>query len=63
MKINSQIIIYWLGLAVLGLFFYPIRVALGGKWLFLFSAIAYLFALRFLGALVAKLIARKKAEQ
>jgi hypothetical protein len=54
MKPSPQYIVYILGVAGLGLFYVPIKSALGGQWLFLISAIAYLLALRFLGAWVAK---------
>ena len=54
MKLNIQYIIYFLGVVVLGLLYVPIKSALGSKWLFLFSVIAYLFSLRFIGAWVAR---------
>ena len=57
---NAQFIVYLVGIVLLGLFYAPLKSALGGQWLFLLSVVGYLLALRLLGLWVAKL--RRKRE-
>lgn len=61
MKPSLQFIIYVLGLIPLGLFYEPIKEALGGRWLFLAFGVAYLVGLRLIGSLVARTAAMKRA--
>ena len=62
MKPSPQFIVYLVGVAVLGLFYTPVKSALGGQWLFLLSVVGYLLALRLLGGWVAKLRTQKDAK-
>lgn len=59
MNLNVQFVIYLLGIVLLGLFYAPVKAALGGQWLFLLSVIGYLLVLRFLGVLVANIRTKK----
>ena len=61
MKPSPQFLVYMLGVALLALSYGPVSSALGGQWLFLVCAIAYLLGLRLLGSLVAKALAAKKS--
>jgi hypothetical protein len=63
MKLSPQFIIYLVGVAVLGLFYGPVKSALGGEWLFVLSVVGYLFALRLLGVWVNKPRAQREAKQ
>ena len=54
MKQNPQFIVYLVGVVLLGLFYAPVKSALGGQWLFLLSVVGYLLALRLLAAWVGK---------
>jgi VIT1/CCC1 family predicted Fe2+/Mn2+ transporter len=60
MKQNPQFIVYLVGVVMLGLFYAPLKSALGGQWLFLLSVVGYLLALRLLGVWVAKLRRQKE---
>lgn len=60
MKSGPQYLVYILGVMAFGFFYVPIKSALGGQWLFLISGIAYLVALRLLGAWVAKMLSRNE---
>jgi len=54
MRQNPQFIVYSVGIFLLGVFYGPVKSALGGQWLFLLAGVSYLLALRLLGAWVAK---------
>jgi hypothetical protein len=54
MKASPQFIVYLVGVALLGLFYEPVKSALGGQWLFVGCVLAYLVAPRLLGTLIAK---------
>jgi len=54
MRQNPQFIVYLVGVFLLGLFYGPVKSALGGQWLFLLAVVSYLLALRLLGAWAAK---------
>jgi hypothetical protein len=54
MRQRPQSIVYLVGVILLGLFYGPVKSALGGQWLFLLAVVCYLLALRLLGAWVAK---------
>ena len=54
MRQNPQFIVYLIGIVLLGLFYGPVKSALGGEWLFLLAGVSYLLALRLLGAWIAK---------
>jgi hypothetical protein len=63
MKPSSQFVIYVVGVVLLGLFYAPLKAALGGEWLFLLCVVGYLLALRLLGVCVTKLRAHKERKQ
>jgi hypothetical protein len=46
--------VYLVGVAALGLAYYPVTGALGGRWLFLGVCAAYLLMLRLIGAWLAR---------
>jgi hypothetical protein len=54
MKPSRQFIVYLIGVCLLGLFYQPVKAALGGDWLFVVCVFAYLVVLRLLGKLVTK---------
>lgn len=54
MKPSLQFLVYLIGVVLLGLSYEPVKTALGGQWLFVGCVLAYLVALRLLGALIAK---------
>ncbi len=54
MKPSPQFIVYITGIALLGFLYEPIRVWLGGGWLFLAFGVSYLLGLRLLGTLVGR---------
>jgi hypothetical protein len=61
MKPSPQFIVYMVGIALLGLFYGPVKAALGGEWLFLVGVICYLLALRLVGNWVARVWAHRRA--
>lgn len=63
MKPSPQVTVYMVGIALLALFYVPISAALGGKWLFLACAVAYVIVLRVLGNLLAKTIAARESNR
>ena len=54
MRQNPQFIVYLVGIFLLGVFYGPVKSALGGQWLFLITVVGYLLALRLLGVWAAK---------
>lgn len=54
MRQNPQLTVYLVGVFLLGLFYGPVKSALGGQWLFILAVLCYLAALRLLGAWAAK---------
>jgi len=60
MRQNPQFIVYLVGIFLLGVFYGPVKSALGGQWLFLLAVVSYLLALRLLGAWAAK-VRRQRA--
>lgn len=60
MKLRAQGFVYFLGLIPLGLFYEPIKKALGGQWHFLAGGVAYLLVLRLLAELIGRLLERRK---
>jgi len=62
MKPSPQFIIYFIGIALFGLFYGQVKAALGGGALFLFVAVAYALTLRLIGFLVARLLAQRTIE-
>ena len=62
MKQNPQFIVYLVGVVLLGLFYAPVKTALGGQWLFLLSVVGYLLALRLFAAWVAKVRRQKEVK-
>lgn len=54
MRQNPQFIVYLVGIFLLGLFYGPVKSALGGQWLFFLAVVSYLLALRLVGAWAAK---------
>ncbi len=61
MKPSPQFIVYLVGIIMLGLFYAPVKSALGGQWLFLLTVVGYLLALRLIGAWAAKVRTPKDA--
>lgn len=55
---------YAVGVLLFGLAYEPVKQALGGQWMFVAAAIAYLLVLRVVGALVARaLISRRNSNE
>ena len=59
MKASPQMMVYLVGIVGLGLFYEPIKSALGGKWVFLLAATAYLVVLRLIGSWIARSMATR----
>ncbi len=59
MKANMKFIIYLLGVAILGLIYYPLKGALPA-WLFVAVAIGYLLILRLLAEYIHKRVVGKR---
>lgn len=59
-KPSPQFLVYVTGAVLLGLFYGPVKSALGGEWVFLVVVVAYLLALRWLGDIVARALAARK---
>lgn len=53
-KPSTQAIVYFVGIVAFGLFYFPMKAAIGVSWLFLFCALIYLLSLRLLGSWLAK---------
>ncbi len=53
--VTAQGIVYLVGVALLGLFYGPVKSFLGGEWLFVAVVVAYLLSLRLIGYWVQKL--------
>jgi hypothetical protein len=62
MNPSPQSVVYFVGVVALGLFYEPIKSALGGRWLFILSVVGYLLALRLIGFWVVK-VRTQKAEK
>ena len=62
MKPSPQFIIYLVGVILLGFFYEQVNSAIGNHWLFFGGLIAYLVALRVLGAAIAKSISVRGRE-
>jgi hypothetical protein len=58
--VTPQYIVYILGLAPLGLFYEPLKQALGGGSVFLASLVGYLAFLRLVGWGIARMLLRKE---
>ena len=56
MKPSPQFIVYIVGIALLCLFYGPVRTALGGEWLLLVGVVCYLLALQLAGNWVARVL-------
>jgi hypothetical protein len=54
MRPSPEFVVYLVGIALLGLFYSPIKSALGDSWLFVMCAIAYVALLRLIGSVLAK---------
>ena len=52
----TQIIVYFIGVFVLGLFYSPLKSATGGGFWFVVAAIVYLLVLRLIGRGLAKFV-------
>jgi len=59
MQLSPQWIVYFVGVAALGVFYGPVEVALGGGWLFFAAVVVYLVALRVVGYFVARVVAAR----
>lgn len=61
---SPQFVVYAVGVLLFGLAYEPVKQALGGQWMFVAAAIAYLLVLRVVGALVARaLISRRNSNE
>jgi len=58
---KAPFVVYLIGIAVLGFFYAPLRVALGSDSLFAVVAVFYLVVLRLIGRLVQWLLQRRSA--
>ena len=63
MKASRQFLIYLVGILVLGVFYGPVKSALGSQWLFLLAVVGYLSALRLLGVWVARARSQREPKQ
>jgi hypothetical protein len=51
---SPQFVVYAVGVLLFGVAYERVKEALGGEWMFVAAAIAYLLLLRAVGALVAR---------
>ena len=52
-KLNPSWLVFLIGILVFGDFYYEVKEYLGGRWLFLFVAVAYIAGLRFFADVIA----------
>ena len=57
---SPRFVVYAVGVLLFGLAYEPVKQALGGEWVFVAAAIAYLLVLRALGAHLAGAWASKR---
>lgn len=58
---NIQLVVYFIGVFVLGLFYSQLKAVTGGGIWFVLSAIGYLLMLRLVGYGITKLVHAKKS--
>ncbi len=59
MRISAQYTVYMVGVVLFALLYGPVKNLLGGGWVFIAFAIAYLVLLRLIGAAMARTLSAR----
>lgn len=51
---NVEFVIYWAGMMLFGIFYYPLKTAVGSPWLFVVIALAWIAVVRLAGTFVRR---------